>query len=52
MFEKVEFECEADIEPFDLTTIFNDPLIMYEGDKFIMDYDEDEVNYIVIRRKK
>ncbi len=34
-----------------LVTAFNEPLIMYEGDEFIMEYDDFKVISMFIRRK-
>ena len=49
--EEIKFEAKEECELLNCATIFNEPLIMYEGDEFTMEYDDFKVISMVVRRK-
>lgn len=52
MSEEIKFDCRTgDGEPFNQAIVFNEPLTMYEGDEFIMEYDDFKVISVVLKRK-
>jgi hypothetical protein len=51
--EEIKSKCKVEDDVFlNQTILFNEPLIMYEGDEFIMEYDDSKVIFMSIRRKK